>query len=428
VNVSPDVLARCLESVRSGQLTTDECVAAHPEIAAELRPILEVAASLRPPPLAPMDPIARARGRAALIAAMASEDPAIEPLAGSRYLHAVLAALTRPNNLINRSARLRALPVAVTIVLAIALGGGAVAASAESLPGDPLYPVKLTVENVQLAAAPNDAARAQLSLQQAGSRVDEIDRASRFGRADAIGTAAASYIQSVTNANQHLAKAAASGQNVEGLATGLNNDLASQRTALEADENVAPTSARAALIAAARAASLGISVSRGGSGAGGFGIGRPESQSPTPTPAVAAAVSLVTPTRASDPEETVAPTRTVLIRPTERPEPTKTDVPHQGESSRDADPTKVTGSGNGDRGNDGHGNDAHAGDHNGHEENRTPTATPVKLSPPTATAKPSRGGGPEKTPKPTKTSDHGSDHGGNDGNSGGNKGGSGGDD
>jgi len=67
--------------------------------------------------------------------------------------------------------------------LALVAGGlTAAAASNSSLPGDPLYGVKLTIENAQLAATFSPAERAQLQLHFADVRLDEAQRLFAAGR------------------------------------------------------------------------------------------------------------------------------------------------------------------------------------------------------------------------------------------------------
>jgi hypothetical protein len=67
--------------------------------------------------------------------------------------------------------------------LALVAGGlTAAAASNSSLPGDPLYGVKLTIEKAQLATTFDASARAQLQLQFADVRLDEAQRLFAAGR------------------------------------------------------------------------------------------------------------------------------------------------------------------------------------------------------------------------------------------------------
>jgi hypothetical protein len=62
------------------------------------------------------------------------------------------------------------------------LGAGIVAASAQSLPGDPLYQVKRGLERVQLSLTLDPAANARLRMQLATRRVSEAGQLSAQGR------------------------------------------------------------------------------------------------------------------------------------------------------------------------------------------------------------------------------------------------------
>jgi hypothetical protein len=62
------------------------------------------------------------------------------------------------------------------------LGAGIVAASAQSLPGDPLYQVKRGMERVQLGLTLDPAANARLRMQLATRRVSEAGQLSAQGR------------------------------------------------------------------------------------------------------------------------------------------------------------------------------------------------------------------------------------------------------
>jgi Domain of unknown function (DUF5667) len=76
------------------------------------------------------------------------------------------------------------LAFAGALAVALLVGGlTAAAASDNSLPGDPLYGVKLGVERVQLTATLDSAARARLQLHYAELRLSEAQRLFALGRA-----------------------------------------------------------------------------------------------------------------------------------------------------------------------------------------------------------------------------------------------------
>lgn len=66
--------------------------------------------------------------------------------------------------------------VALMLIIIIALGGSvaSVGATFGSLPGDVLYPVKRTIEHVQIAFSPSDEGRAKIHLDLVSRRVEEF--------------------------------------------------------------------------------------------------------------------------------------------------------------------------------------------------------------------------------------------------------------
>ncbi|MGH2521806.1 MAG: DUF5666 domain-containing protein [Anaerolineales bacterium] len=77
---------------------------------------------------------------------------------------------------------------ALTLVaLVFGLGAyGVITASAQSMPGDPLYGVKRTVEQAQLLFSPDPRMRAQLEERFSERRVEEVQQLTTQGRAEAV--------------------------------------------------------------------------------------------------------------------------------------------------------------------------------------------------------------------------------------------------
>lgn len=68
---------------------------------------------------------------------------------------------------------------AMAVVLLVVFGGGAMATISKaqsSLPGDALYPVKITMEQAQLSLAFSEAKQAELEMSFAVSRLDEVNK------------------------------------------------------------------------------------------------------------------------------------------------------------------------------------------------------------------------------------------------------------
>jgi hypothetical protein len=72
-------------------------------------------------------------------------------------------------------------------------GAATASASASALPGDPLYPVKQATETVALHLATTDAAREEILLHQADTRLDEAARLLEQGRAADVPATTARY-------------------------------------------------------------------------------------------------------------------------------------------------------------------------------------------------------------------------------------------
>ncbi len=179
----PLALDRCLTWLRSG-IGVESCLARYPEYADQLRPLLDLASHMSRAAPAPPPAAGRAAGRRGMLSAYAQKrrrQKEMHPVA--RLMGRVLRPM-----LLARPGGIRPAWQATILILAIALamvGGIVVTASADSLPGDALYPVKLASQRAQLAltfdTTRHELLRAEFSTQQrsavravlkAGSSVD----------------------------------------------------------------------------------------------------------------------------------------------------------------------------------------------------------------------------------------------------------------
>lgn len=95
--------------------------------------------------------------------------------------------------------------VAAAAAAAVVVGYGTLAVSAASLPASPLYPVKLLVEDVQLAVAP-EGEKPHIYTNQALKRLEETEALLQVGRitdAERVAGEAARRIESARAAAQH---------------------------------------------------------------------------------------------------------------------------------------------------------------------------------------------------------------------------------
>ena len=162
-----EILANCIEEVRSGKSTVEDCIKRYPALGKELRATLEIAVSIKPEEVSP-SPEFKARARLHLF------DEERQP---------------SPVKISNRFQNWFALtPVKVTASVLLVLlifgvvGGSTVYAAQSSNPGDVLYPVKTGVENIQLTLTTSPVAKARLYLQLAQKRINEMTQQAKLNR------------------------------------------------------------------------------------------------------------------------------------------------------------------------------------------------------------------------------------------------------
>ncbi len=155
-------LIECLSALEAGE-SVDQVLTNFPADAPELRPILTVAAAL---PAFKMSP-SEAQKIAARAAFLKQAAQLHKPTAQRRFFFGAM--------------RHMAATVTALALILVVLSGGAVAASGSALPGDPLYGLKRSVENVRLALT-NGAAHADLENDFEQARVREANALLDAGR------------------------------------------------------------------------------------------------------------------------------------------------------------------------------------------------------------------------------------------------------
>lgn len=161
------ILEECLAALTSGESSLDECLARYPAQAEELRPLLQVALLTK---------------RLKVPAMPASKVDALETRL--RNQPAPVRPIYRPNFLAPYQ-KLAAM-IALVFVLTVGTGAGAVAASANSVPGDFLYPLKRLWEAIMLALASLNASQDDVWLRLAETRLDEAERLAEFSNLNAV--------------------------------------------------------------------------------------------------------------------------------------------------------------------------------------------------------------------------------------------------
>jgi hypothetical protein len=155
----------CLDALAQGE-PLEQVLARHPREAAQLRPLLETTAGLTRLRMEPSE-AAKLRSQQKFMA------------------QADLLRRAAPRRTLGFLPRF-AIGFAAAALVALVLGTGVIAASGSALPGDPLYGVKRTVENVRLNAAINAAVHDNLQNEFAQRRRDEIGALLTAGRPQTV--------------------------------------------------------------------------------------------------------------------------------------------------------------------------------------------------------------------------------------------------
>lgn len=152
--ILPDVLENCFQRMDQGE-TLDSVLAHYPGLAGELRPLLEAAILARSTSREnlPVGVLARQRARGLALAAdlLQGKNP---PFVLGRFWRPVIMVLS------------------VIVILVIGTNN-LLTASAQSLPGDTLYPVKRSVESTQLRLVSDPVKKLELEHTFSQRRVDE---------------------------------------------------------------------------------------------------------------------------------------------------------------------------------------------------------------------------------------------------------------
>jgi hypothetical protein len=149
-----NILEECLERVLIKGETVEQCLAAYPEHAAELEPLLQTALVAKE--ASAIKPRPEFRGRASY-----------------QFQQAIREMEAKKSRSFFSRQPQWATAIIVVIVLLLA-GGGTVAAAGNSLPGETLYQVKLATEAVRLTLTPSALGKAELYVKLADKRVAEI--------------------------------------------------------------------------------------------------------------------------------------------------------------------------------------------------------------------------------------------------------------
>lgn len=283
-----EILDRCIADIRQGRTTLAACQARYPQYAEQLAALLPVAAQLPELPASALSADKREAIRAQLLKQAADRQAQPRP---QRKPQAV------------RPMWWRLLPAAVALLVIVSLGWGATSASAASLPGDLLYPIKRLSEQAAIILT-SPASQPDLHLALAQRRLDEFTGLSARGEVQpALLAEAEAEINVALGQNEHSAEPGLP-ERVEQVAQQAEGQLQilSERTASLSVEQQQTIQAAQGLVAVNRARIAELKSQPGGHG-------RPIA---TPQPPTSTATSTPLPTFTA----TLSPTLELTIEPT----------------------------------------------------------------------------------------------------------------
>ena len=148
-----NVLDECLERLLVKGETLEQCLRSYPEYAAELEPLLQTALATK---------------QALII------QPRPEFKTKARYQFRLALQEVKPKRRFFLGWQPRWATAVATILVLLLAGSGTVVAAGNSMPDNPLYPVKLATEQVRLTLTRSNMGKAELYAKLADKRVAEI--------------------------------------------------------------------------------------------------------------------------------------------------------------------------------------------------------------------------------------------------------------
>ncbi len=162
-----EILAKCIDEVKSGKASIADCLNHYPDMRRELEPLLRIAMSIKEPAdIRPSDTF-KIRARVNLM----------EHIYTSRTAKRTgkLVGWTAMSHAWHAGWQKTAAIVIVVILAISTLGAGTAYAAQGSIPGDTLYMVKLSTEQVQRVLTTDDVEEVNLELKFANTRLQEIE-------------------------------------------------------------------------------------------------------------------------------------------------------------------------------------------------------------------------------------------------------------
>jgi hypothetical protein len=159
-----EILIKCIDDIEAGICTLEECLAKNPEIADELRSLLDVTTRVQNLQGLPSTEFIL-RTKSHLAETMRLDIFRVEKKSGAFSWFGLLS-----------TARKTVLVICCVLLVLLFVGSSTAYASLNSLPDESLYPIKRSLEKVQLTFTPGSENKANLYLDLSSRRVSEAEQ------------------------------------------------------------------------------------------------------------------------------------------------------------------------------------------------------------------------------------------------------------
>jgi hypothetical protein len=201
-NLASDLLDRCLVDIANGEKTIEECLQRYPQLNQDLVELLRIGQWVRAAPPPAPDSVFRAQAQKRMYNLITADAPY-----QSSYAVTQTTVIPKKGKPALRTGIIPRFAIAFTIILMLLLGSGTGVALAarDALPGDTLYAVKTTVEDIRLYLA-DDVSDAVLLNTFANERLVELEALAQTDRIEDILAAGQAYQNTVSDLAHALGK------------------------------------------------------------------------------------------------------------------------------------------------------------------------------------------------------------------------------
>ncbi len=236
-----DILVQCIEDIKAGRSSIEDCLDRYPSMRGQLEPLLRIALAIPGPLDVKPSPAFKLKARVRLM------DQIHGRQAARKWPWLRHEGRITPVAYIKRFATSMA-GVILAVVLAVsALGVGTTYASQSSLPGDALYPLKLATEQAGMVLSPDGAARVERALSFANKRMREMEALAQKGRSQDLELAVEQYGYAINITLSMIEQAADRGVATENITALVAEATARHLSVLDEVWDVVPEETKAAV-------------------------------------------------------------------------------------------------------------------------------------------------------------------------------------